>query len=126
VKVSPTGAKLVRMRHADFVAGYASAVDRMMATKAVRLDLAPTFLTAWRWMGTSLAADTELVQIGPLPTGAGSATLSVAEKNSRAPNDPRFFVKWDHKVEMIARDLHDALLAHGAKKATSPDDEDDE
>ena len=71
------------MKRADFVQRYADAIDRMMAGKAVRADLPPDFVAAWRLLEDMREDDYANVRVGKLSGGGGSADPKVAEEQMK-------------------------------------------
>jgi hypothetical protein len=102
------------MKKADFVQGYADAIDRMHATKRVNLALPSLFMDAWTKLEQSGAESID-VQVGKMNPGGVSATASVAQKISQdKASHPLYTVTVDHAVAAIDKDSLDFLLAHGA------------
>lgn len=90
------------MTHDDFVREYAASVDRMMATKAVRLNLAEDFQSAWRFLTDMHVHDFASVKIGRVPSGsAGSDEHRVRQDK----NDPRRQGLWGADSNAVHRTI---------------------
>lgn len=81
----PGSSYAARVHHKDFVRLYAEAVDRMMASKAVRLDLPEDFIPAWGFLADMLkdrdkdTRDYSDIWIGKSPSQARGSDLETVK-----------------------------------------------